>query len=728
MCAVPRFSIIVPAHQAHAYLPECLESVLTQSFTDFELIAVDDGSADACGGLFADAAASDRRVTVLRLEEPGGPGPARNAGVLHARGGYVLFLDSDDALAPGALQAIADRLEDTAEPDVLVFDHERTFWYGRVDRGGSSGLLGQRDPQVFRAQDRPALLRLPAVAWNKAYRREFLLRHQLRFPSGAYEGVPFTWRTLLTAEAVTVLDRVCVQHRRRRNGGLLAEAPRRHFDVFAQYDRVFAFLGEHRHLARWRPVLYRRMSDHLTSLILAPGRLPRTSRSEFFRRSGKQCARHRDAAGRTGFRHLLLRLGARRTFRLAWAAGGLRRRLRSAARAVHGTLVRAYYRVQARRRLDPGLAVFTAPGEGGYAGDPAALEAAARRLIPGLRTTWVATADQAAGLPRGVRRLQPGSAAHLRALARAAFLVTSGDIEPRPRKRPGQTVVQTHRGTPLGREGLDLGAPPLAGLGTDFTELLARIDDWDYSLSANRHATLARERAYPGRYTTLEYGAPRNDVLHQATADDVARIRAELGVPPGVVAVLYAPAERPYLQGRPPRLDLARLAHALGPGYVILDGSAPSGTHRSAARLCLAADALVTDYAPLMFDFANLDRPIVIHADDWETYRATQGTYFDLTSAPPGPVVRDLPALVRLFHGGGWRSAAGAELRAAFRARFCPYDDGHAAERVVRAVFLDGAGLAPVVPLEQRRPAPAPAAAPRVVRPAESLRSARSSV
>ncbi|WP_308294819.1 bifunctional glycosyltransferase family 2 protein/CDP-glycerol:glycerophosphate glycerophosphotransferase [Streptomyces sp. JJ66] len=720
---MPRFSIIVPAHQAHGYLPECLESVLTQSFTDLELLAVDDGSPDACGGLLAEAAAADRRVTVLRMPEPAGPGPARNAGLAHARGDYVLFLDSDDALAPGALQAIADRLVDTAEPDLVLFDHERAFWHGGTDRGAPAGLLAHRDPQVFRAEDRAALLRLPGVAWNKACRREFLAQRGLRFPPGAYEGVTFSWCVLLTAEAVTVLDRVCVQHRRRRAGGLLAQAPRKHFDLFAQYDRVFAFVNQQHQLVHWRPVLYRRMTDHLTAVFLAPGRLPRASRAEFFRRSGRLCARHRSAAGRTTLRHLLLRLGARRTFRLLWAAGGLRRRVRAACRAVHGAAVRAAYRVHCRRTLDPALAVFAAPGERGYTGytgDPAAVEAAARQLIPGLRTAWVGSEAQAAGLPRAVRRLRPGSAAHWRALARATYLVSSGDFEPGLRKRRGQVLVQTHRGTPLGREGLDLGDHPVTGLRTDFATLLARVDDWDYSLSANRHSTLARERAYPGDYTTLEYGAPRNDVLYRATAEDVARIRDELGVPAGSVAVLYAPAPRDHLRGRLPRLDVTRLAHALGRGFVVLDGAAPHGVHRSVARLCLAADALVTDYSPLVFDYANLDRPIVLHADDWETFRATRGTYVDLPGAPPGPVAWDVDSLVRLFHSGAWCGPGSAALRSAFRARFCPYDDGHAAERVARAVFLDGTGLAPVVPLAQRRPAPLPSrSAPRgrVVRP-----------
>ncbi|WP_461030510.1 glycosyltransferase family 2 protein, partial [Streptomyces sparsus] len=331
---MPRFSIIVPAHQVQAYLPECLESVLTQCFTDLELIAVDDCSPDACAEILAESAAADPRMTVLRLPEQSGAGPARNAGLSHARGDYVLFLDSDDALAPGALQAVADRLLETAEPDVLVFDHVRAFWHGGTDRGGRAGLLAHRDPQVFRLRDRPALLRLPPVAWNKVYRRDFLRQEGLAFPPGAFEGTSFSWAALLTAEAVTVLDRTCLLNRQRRRGAAQTAADRRPFDVFAQYDRVFRFLTERPELARWGPLLYRRMTDHLLSLFLTPGRLPKSCRTEFFRRSSKQCLRHQGVAGRSDLRQSLVRLGARRTCRLLCASRGLRHGLGRLARRV----------------------------------------------------------------------------------------------------------------------------------------------------------------------------------------------------------------------------------------------------------------------------------------------------------------------------------------------------------------------------------------------------------
>lgn len=129
--------------------------------------------------------------------------------------------------------------------------------------------------------------------------------------------------------------------------------------------------------------------------------------------------------------------------------------------------------------------------------------------------------------------------------------------------------------------------------------------------------------------------------------------------------------------------------------------------------LCLASDALVTDYSSLMFDYAGLDRPIVVHADDWEAYEAARGTYFDLRAFPPGAVARSEDELIDIFATGHWRGSRSSQLRAAFRERFCPYDDGRAAERVVRRVVLgETAGLPPFIPFAERHPVPSAVEAP----------------
>jgi CDP-glycerol glycerophosphotransferase (TagB/SpsB family) len=110
--------------------------------------------------------------------------------------------------------------------------------------------------------------------------------------------------------------------------------------------------------------------------------------------------------------------------------------------------------------------------------------------------------------------------------------------------------------------------------------------------------------------------------------------------------------------------------------------------HPSVEELCLAADALVTDYSSIMFDYAVLDRPIVIHAPDWESYRALRGTYFDLMAEHPGMFCRTEDEVADAFTSGAAYGKHAARARAEFRARFCSLEDGHAAERVVRRVWL----------------------------------------
>ncbi|MFH8805157.1 CDP-glycerol glycerophosphotransferase family protein [Streptomyces sp. NPDC017936] len=727
---MPRFSVIVPAYKVQAYLHECLASVLSQSYADLEVIAVDDRSPDACGEIIDEFAGRDPRVRPLHLPENVGLGPARNAGLAQATGDYVLFLDSDDTLVPDALQAIADRLKETGEPDVLVYDYAVTRWTGETERDKFAAQLGEQGPAPFRLEDRPGLLRVLMVAWNKAYRRDFLTRTGLAFPPGFYEDAAWTYPALMTADSLATLDRVCVHYRQRRRGSILSTTSRRHFDVFDQYDRVFAFLDERPELARWRAVLFRRMVDHLTTVFTRPGRLPRGTRAEFLRRARAHYRRYRTPGApvppRSRVRHALVRLGLHRTYRALLAAVALHHRALELAaaltRALRAGLLQAHYRIQLRLPLRADRAVFAAYWGRGHGCNPGALEAAFRAHAPQVRTAWIARPEHRHTIPPGPRPLRPGTAAYWTALARSKYLVNNVNFDRRLVKRPGQVFVQTQHGTPLKHMGLDLREHPAAARGMDFEELLRGVDKWDYLLSANRHTTLTWERAYPGGYTTLEYGYPRNDVFQQATAADVARLRDALGIPRDTVAVLYAPTHRDHLRTQRPPLDLERVLRRLGPRFVLLarahygqPAALPRGgrvldvtDHPSVESLCLASDALVTDYSSIMFDYANLDRPIVVHAadDDRAAYEAVRGTYFDLRTFPPGPVARSEDELVDVFTTGQWRDSRSARLRAAFRERFCPYDDGRAAERVVRHVVLGETDQPPVVPLAERRPAP----------------------
>ncbi|MFF5255304.1 CDP-glycerol glycerophosphotransferase family protein [Streptomyces leeuwenhoekii] len=736
---MPKLSLVVPVYKVQGYLPECLDSVLGQDYTDFEIIAVDDCSPDGSGAILDEYARRDARIHVIHLTENVGLGRARNAGLEKARGEYVLFLDSDDTLSDGALTAISERLAATGDPEILVFDYARTYWDGQVRPNQRADLLKSDGPEVFRLAERPQLLDLLQIVWNKAYRRDFITRTGLTFPPGYYEDAPWTFCSLISAERIAVLDRVCVLYRQRREGGnILKTVSRKHFDVFDQYRRVFDFLDAHEELGRWRGPLFRKMVDHYLTVLERPGRLPREARAEFFHRASADYRARlpkdfQKPAGGRGHKYAMLERDAYAAMMSASTAVKLRqtvrKRTRDALNRSKRSAMGVHYQSQLRLPLDENLVLFSAYWSRSVSCNPAAIDAELARLAPHLRRVWAIRPDAVDQVPKGVEYVRVGSRAYWTALARAKYLVNNVNFADAVVKREGQIHLQTHHGTPLKTMGLDQQKYP-ASTDMNFEKLLERCDRWDYSISSNRFSTAIWERVYPCSYVSLETGYPRNDVLVNAGAEEVRRARAALGLADGAKAFLYMPTHREYQPGFTPSLDLARLAEELGPDVTLLlrghyfYGSSPhiaelrrSGRivdvsgHPRVEELYLAADALITDYSSAMFDYAVLDRPIIVYAPDWDIYSAVRGTYFDLLQEPPGAVATSQAELIRLLGSGDYDSRDAAGRRDAFRRRFCEFDDGHAAERVVRRVFLGDQTPLPFVPFDERSHAPTPAQA-----------------
>src|SRR5215475_14015858 len=126
---VPLLTIVLPVYRVAGYLRECLDSIVSQTFTDFEVVAVNDCSPDNCGEILDEYAKRDSRIRVIHLRRNVGLGPARNVGLDEATGDYVWFVDSDDWVAPGAFNAIAAKLRET-QPQVLLTDHARAYISG----------------------------------------------------------------------------------------------------------------------------------------------------------------------------------------------------------------------------------------------------------------------------------------------------------------------------------------------------------------------------------------------------------------------------------------------------------------------------------------------------------------------------------------------------------------------------------------------------------------------
>ncbi|GAA3238880.1 bifunctional glycosyltransferase family 2 protein/CDP-glycerol:glycerophosphate glycerophosphotransferase [Actinocorallia longicatena] len=716
-------SVVIPVHGVQGYVRQCLESVLEYEGDDIEIIAIDDCTPDLSGQILDEIAATDHRVRVKHLEVNVGLGEARNVGLGLASGEYVWFVDSDDWITEGSVTAIMERLARGEDLDVLMLDYARTYWNGRFNRSVQRKLFREDEtrPAVFQLKDRPEILSILPYAWNRVIKRQWLLDLGLRFTKGFYEDSPVSYPVLFAADRIAMLDRVCYAYRQRRTGSITKTQDRRHLDVFGQYDTIFGFIDS-RNLGGHglRKVMFDRMMWHLLIILALEHRIAKEIRPEFFHRTSELYNKYKPEGytppdGIDGMKYRLVERDAFAAFERSRMINRVRvsvkkqirsgkKQVRRAKVASKGKLKGLYYKTQLRAPIDENLAVYASYWLRGAACNPAAIYSQQRRLAPGIKSVWVVRKGTVKNLPEGVPYVIAGTRSYLRTMARAKYFVNNVNFTDDPVKRPGQVYLQTQHGTPLKKMGLDQMDHPVGAAEMDFDQLIERADKWDYLVSANPLMSEAWVRSYPAKYQLLETGYPRNDRLFHATPQERARLRAELGIPEGKTAILYCPTHRDYQKNFTPMFDLAKFARALGDDFVLLlrahyfykvkDLGLPEGSvidvsaHPTVEDLAIASDALLTDYSSIMFDYAVLDQPVVIYANDWDTYRLTRGVNFDLMAEPPGAVATTEHELVETFRTGAFGGDAAAKLRGAFRAKFCVWEDGHAAERVVRRVFL----------------------------------------
>ncbi len=174
-------SVIVPIYRVEKYLPACIDSILNQTFTDFELILVDDGSPDRCPEICDETAKRDARVRVIHQANQG-LSAARNAGIEAARGAWLSFVDSDDYIAPQFYEKLYQTAQRT-DADCVMCSVQN------VDESGKpidSALMRVADEvktgrEVLRKIGRDDVTPY-LTAWNKLYRRK--LFNTLRYPAG----------------------------------------------------------------------------------------------------------------------------------------------------------------------------------------------------------------------------------------------------------------------------------------------------------------------------------------------------------------------------------------------------------------------------------------------------------------------------------------------------------------------------------------------------------------
>lgn len=238
-CEKPLLSIIVPVYDVENYLQKCIDSILAQTFTDFELILVEDGSPDGCPALCDAAAAKDARIRVLH-QKNGGLSAARNAGLDAARGAWIGFVDSDDYIAPEMYEAMYQAVQSTGA-DLALCD------YAEVDEAGvpcqsMHVRLGKKD---FTGREllKNATDSMIQPAWNKLYRRAVFA--QLRYPEGKLnEDLFLIPKICLQIQKAVVVPKALYYYVQRGGSIMNGSKTLRHFDAAEAAQRYWDCLVE----------------------------------------------------------------------------------------------------------------------------------------------------------------------------------------------------------------------------------------------------------------------------------------------------------------------------------------------------------------------------------------------------------------------------------------------------------------------------------------------------
>lgn len=256
MKSLPKISIVVPIYKVEAYLNHCVKSIVEQTYTNIEIILVDDGSPDHCPALCDAWAEKDDRIRIIHKKN-GGLSDARNAGIDAATGEYILFIDSDDYIADDMCKKMIDVAQNN-KSDMIICNFIWKYPEKEIIQPMVTGDTIQNFSNI-------ELLRLffmkktveLTVAWNKLYRRQlFFTSEHIRYPVGKLHEDEFTtYRLVHEAKKIMVIPDALYYYVQRSASIMSAFKPKNLTDSIAAAESYIPWADEH-HLAIKKEISY----------------------------------------------------------------------------------------------------------------------------------------------------------------------------------------------------------------------------------------------------------------------------------------------------------------------------------------------------------------------------------------------------------------------------------------------------------------------------------------
>ena len=244
-----KVSVIVPIYDVEDYIDQCLSTISDQTYSDIEIICINDATLDNSIGIVKQHMRWDSRIRLLNHDTNRGLGATRNTGLRHAASPYIRFVDGDDAIVPESVEVLLATLERTGADWVFTDFHvmdehggvrsRSPFHVADVEERARSGLLDLNF-------DKTALNGMWPSAWIGLWRADHIRSVSARFPEGLhFEDHEFFFRYGFSSRTMAYLNRPLYIYRASRPGQITRDTSDRIFDIFVVLERLFSEFALH---------------------------------------------------------------------------------------------------------------------------------------------------------------------------------------------------------------------------------------------------------------------------------------------------------------------------------------------------------------------------------------------------------------------------------------------------------------------------------------------------
>lgn len=712
-----KISVIIPYYNSENYIEECLKCLELQTYKNFEVILIDDGSNDQSTAIIDEMMVnSELSIRTYSNERNMGVAFSRNRGIQLAEGEWLYFLDSDDTISAHTFEkmvAVADGYDGVIAPISKFTIKKKELWLSEIDM------------EVQTNETNPTAFLRKGTVCGILYRKSLIDQYGIHF-NEAIEIFPDWSFAIEYQKHVHSFMRILTPGFYYRGEVydpiLKPNLSRREFDEMfkwyceSYYDnfrrsmdiRVIRFLDKKmvervkRYFNPDSPYIEERYERHGARLhelfqVIRPQHYNDVGR--LFQREIKYLKRNQlDKA---------LKLNKNRKKYRVYRRIALNRKSRS----------RSLYDLNVHRMpVDEKTIVFESFAGKGYSDSPKYIYEKMYKEHPEFTYYWVLNQPDDYDIPGPAIKVKRLSKEFYRAYATAKFWVSNARIPLYLIKKPGQIYIQTWHGTPLKRLGNDMKVVRMPGTTTPAYKynFKKETDRWDYLVSPNRYSSeIFKSAFWMDEERIIESGYPRNDILTTKKNDTafINDIKRRLGIPLDKKVIMYAPTWRDdefIKKGKyrfELKIDLENLEKTIGHDTIILlrmhylvasamnisdyQGFAYDvSSYPDISELYLVTDLLITDYSSVFFDFGILNRPQVFFSYDLAKYKDDlRGFYLDYYKDLPGPIYEDAYSMAMVLKDiDTLESKYKSELNR-FHERFCRLEDGHAAERIVEKMI-----------------------------------------